>query len=97
MIVLLLAALHPAAAQERDRSKIEDKYKWNLADIYPSDAAWREAKNRMAATGPAGSLSIGALAKYKGTLSASPQQLLIAWSWSQISTKSLRGSIPMPA
>jgi oligoendopeptidase F len=78
IIGLLLAGLNPLAAQERDRSKIEDKYKWNLADIYPSDAAWREAKNRMAASGPASdsSISIGALAKYKGTLSTSPQQLL---------------------
>ena len=26
-------------AQERDRSKIQDELKWNLADLYPSDAA----------------------------------------------------------
>ena len=25
--------------QERDRARIEDKYKWNLADIYPNVAA----------------------------------------------------------
>ena len=39
-----LLARGPAArrpAQERDRSKVPDKYKWNLADIYPDDAAWR--------------------------------------------------------
>jgi oligoendopeptidase F len=35
-----------AAAQERDRAKIPDKYKWNLADIYPGDAAWRAAKEK---------------------------------------------------
>jgi oligoendopeptidase F len=78
MIGLLLAARDPLAAQERDRSKIADKYKWNLADIYSSDAAWREAKKRIAASeaAPEGSMSIGALAKYKGKLSASTQQLL---------------------
>jgi oligoendopeptidase F len=78
IIGLILAAGNPLVAQERDRSKIEDRYKWNLADIYASDAAWREAKNRLAATAPAsdGSISIGALAKYKGTLNTSPQQLL---------------------
>ena len=33
---LLIAALAiVASAQERDRSKVPEKYKWNLADIYP--------------------------------------------------------------
>ena len=32
-------------AQERDRTKIADKYKWNLTDLYPSDAAWRTEKD----------------------------------------------------
>jgi oligoendopeptidase F len=36
------------AAQERDRTRIEDKYKWNLAEIYPSVAAWRLEKERIA-------------------------------------------------
>ena len=34
-------------AQERDRDKTPDKYKWNLDDIYPSEAAWREAKDKV--------------------------------------------------
>ncbi len=78
IIGLVLAAQNPAAAQERDRNKIAEKYKWNLADLYPSDSAWREAKKRIAAPGQeaGGSISIAALAKYKGVLSASPQQLL---------------------
>ena len=29
------------APQERDRAKIADTYKWNLADIFPSLEAWR--------------------------------------------------------
>jgi oligoendopeptidase F len=56
------------AGQERDRSKIPDKYKWNLADIYPSDASWRAAKEAFAA-------EIPALAKFKGTLASSPAAL----------------------
>src|SRR3989442_272225 len=32
--------------QERDRLKILDKYKWNLADIYPDDQACRSAKEK---------------------------------------------------
>ena len=45
-----IASVLPAGrglAQERDRSKIPDKYKWNLADIYPSEEAWRAAKERL--------------------------------------------------
>src|SRR5439155_21066175 len=38
-----------AAAQERDRSKIADQYKWNLHDIYPNDAGWRADKAKLAA------------------------------------------------
>ena len=26
---------------ERDREKVDQKYAWNLADIYPDAAAWR--------------------------------------------------------
>ncbi len=52
------------AAQERDRSKIDDKYKWNLADIYPSESAWRAAKDKLAAAVPS-------LGEYRGKLTAS--------------------------
>jgi len=40
------------AAQERDRASIPDQYKWNLADIYPNEAAWRAAKDKLAAELP---------------------------------------------
>jgi oligoendopeptidase F len=75
---LALSAQDSLVAQERDRSKIEDKYKWNLADIYSSDAAWKEAKERITNSNPASekNISITAIEKYKGTLSSSPQQLL---------------------
>ena len=33
------------SGQERDRAKVADKFKWNLADIYASDAAWRTEKD----------------------------------------------------
>jgi oligoendopeptidase F len=66
---LAVAALSVAAvAQERDRAKIPDKYKWNLADIYPNEAAWRAAKDKLAADIP----SLGA---FKGKLASSPVAL----------------------
>src|SRR6266436_2518094 len=55
-------------AQERDRSKVADKYKWNLADIYPSDAAWRAAKDAFTA-------EIPSAGKFKGRLMSSPATL----------------------
>ena len=55
-------------AQERDRMKIDDKYKWNLADIYPSDAAWRTAKDKFSDEYPQ-------IAQYKGRLTSSAATL----------------------
>lgn len=48
MVLLMITA----GAQERDRAQTADQYKWNLADIYPTDAAWRTAKDRVAAAVP---------------------------------------------
>src|ERR1700690_4384841 len=56
-------------SQERDRSKVPDKYKWNLADIYPSDDAWKGAKEKFLA-------DIPIIETYKGTLATSDQRLL---------------------
>jgi oligoendopeptidase F len=49
------------AAQERDRSKVNDQYKWDLTHIYPTDDAWRQAKDALVA-------EIPKLAASKGTL-----------------------------
>src|SRR5262245_7664025 len=57
-----------ALAQERDRSKIPDQYKWNLADIYPSDTAWRAEKEKLAA-------EIPALKQFDGKLGSSAATL----------------------
>jgi oligoendopeptidase F len=54
--------------QERDRAKIDDKYKWNLADIYPNDAAWRAEKEKQAA-------AIPRIREFAGKLGSSPQTL----------------------
>ena len=34
-------------AQERDRLRIPVRHTWNLGDIYPNDAAWRSAKEKL--------------------------------------------------
>jgi oligoendopeptidase F len=69
LFALLLTFPLAANAQERDRSKISDKYKWNLADIYPSDDAWKKAKEQLVA-------EIPKVERYKGNLASSAQDLL---------------------
>jgi oligoendopeptidase F len=66
--LFVIAFVTAAAAQERDRAKVADRYKWNLADLYPSDDAWRAAKEKVAK-------EIPALSAFKGTLAQSPQRL----------------------
>jgi oligoendopeptidase F len=55
-------------AQERDRAKVPDRYKWNLTDVYPTEAAWRAAKEKL-------QTEIPQLGQFKGKLSSSPQTL----------------------
>ena len=40
------------AGQERDRAAVADTYKWDLTDLYPSDEAWRAARDAFAAEVP---------------------------------------------
>ena len=67
-----LASTVPAGgrvlAQERDRAKLPDKYKWNLADIYPSVDAWRAAKDRLIA-------EIPEVRSFRGSLGTSASRL----------------------
>ena len=64
---LFLFTLTPLA-QQRDRAKIPDKYKWDLTHIYPSDQAWAQAKEKLVA-------EVGKIAAFKGTLGSSAPQL----------------------
>src|SRR4051794_6909395 len=63
-LVVIGAMTLTLVAQERDRNKISDKFKWNLADIYASDAAWRVAKDKFADES-------GQILQYKGRLTSS--------------------------
>ena len=69
VLVLALGTLTlSGVAQERDRAKIPDKYKWNLADVYPTDAAWRQAKEKVAG-------EIPGMQEFKGKLASAPKTL----------------------
>jgi oligoendopeptidase F len=58
-----------AAIADTQRANIPDKYKWNLADLYPSEAAWTAAKEAIQKRLPE-------LGKHRGHLGKSGKELL---------------------
>ena len=69
-VALVMVALSTlvSQAQDHDRSKVPDEYKWDLTAIYPSDQAWRAAKVKLASELPS-------LRKFQGMLASSASQL----------------------
>jgi oligoendopeptidase F len=68
-LALALAVLTVTiGAQTRDRSKTPEKFKWNLTEIYPTDAAWRTAKDALTKDLPKLSQFQGKLTSSAGTL-----------------------------
>src|SRR5262245_2324344 len=67
-VIGMTAAAAIGAAERKD---VPNQYKWNLADLYPSEAAWTKAKEDVAKRIPE-------LAKHKGRLGKSPKDLLAA-------------------
>jgi oligoendopeptidase F len=57
-----------AVAQEQQRSQVADRFKWNLADIYPSEQDWRTAKEALAG-------NVKQLEQYRGRLGLSAKLL----------------------
>jgi oligoendopeptidase F len=56
------------AAQQKERSAVPDKYKWDLTQIYPTDQAWRAGKEKVAGELPT-------IRAFRGTLGASAAKL----------------------
>ena len=65
---LLTADVSVEFARERDRSKIPDRYKWNLADVFSSSDDWKKEKDRVVD-------QIPAIGQFQGQLSASAEKL----------------------
>jgi oligoendopeptidase F len=65
----------PAAARLRDRASIPERFKWNLAHIFPDPDAWNRAYDELEA-------KIGAYASLQGTLGQSAESLLAAYKMS---------------
>jgi len=67
-LMLFFASTVVLQAQEHDRSKLPDADKWDLTAIYPSDQAWRAAKEKLASELPK-------LHEFQGTLASSASRL----------------------
>jgi oligoendopeptidase F len=67
-VVVVALASTAGFGQSKERADVPEAAKWRLADLYPSDEAWRAAKDKFVARIPE-------VQKYKGTLGQSPQQL----------------------
>jgi len=61
--------MEDAYVKERDRSRIPEKYRWNLTDIYLDEDAWREAKKNLVS-------GMAAISGFRGRLAENPEQLL---------------------
>jgi oligoendopeptidase F len=68
IVVTAALACTLAAAEQQERDKIPDKYKWDLSPIYPNESAWRTAKDASVA-------EISKLRAFKGTLGSSAARL----------------------
>ena len=53
---------------ERDRSRIPEKYKWDISDVYTDDDAWKTAKNALVAALPEIADFAGKLADAPGNI-----------------------------
>ena len=80
--IVASAFILPVAGQERDRAQVPDQFKWNLAEIYPNEAAWRAAKEKIAADLPK-------LAQFQGKLGSSAATLAEALEASYAINKEL--------
>ena len=56
-------------SQTRERAEVAKKHTWKLEDIYPSDEAWKKARDRLFSR-------IDDVSKYKGKLGRSASELL---------------------
>ena len=71
ILSISLLAIIAAVFGQYERDQIDDIYKWNLTDIYPSDEAWNTAKEALVR-------EMEKIDAFKGTLTHSAKQLLQA-------------------
>ena len=70
LIVAILIGIIPVygGSNEKERANIDEKYKWNLKDIYPTIKDWKNDKEKIAA-------SFSKIGEFKGRLGSSAGEL----------------------
>ncbi|MCU4175143.1 oligoendopeptidase F [Carboxylicivirga sp. N1Y90] len=68
LMLLFVGALNTVSAQ-KERSEIEDKYKWDVTDLYASDAIWNETLDQMAE-------KMNSISSYQGKIGTSAADML---------------------
>ena len=63
-LLLLLGFITTGLTQTLERKDVADKYKWNLADLYPTVEAWQADVDKL-------NKEVEKLADFKGTLGES--------------------------
>ena len=81
-IALLFFLTSNAFTQPIERNQVEEKYKWNLGDIYPSVDAWQADVDML-------KTEVDKLADFKGTLGESSESLYKALSFGNDLVKTL--------
>ena len=65
----LMLSQGASQAQSRDRSEIPEKYKWDLSDLYESNEAWEQSKDKVMA-------EMEKITEFKGKVTSSAATLL---------------------
>ncbi len=79
---VLVAFPAPLAGRTWERSEVPIEHTWKLEDLYPSDQAWREAEEKLAA-------QFDGVLRYKGRLAESPSVLLACLEFNSKISKEL--------
>jgi oligoendopeptidase F len=71
IICIAVFAMFLSISGQNERDQIDDQYKWNLTDIYPTDEAWTEDKEALIN-------EMEKIESFKGILTSSATQLMEA-------------------
>ena len=80
VVFITFAAMN--SYSQKIRTEVPDQYKWNLTDIYKTDADWRASKDNLVK-------NLDEVTKFKGTLTQSAQDLLKCMEYKTIIKKEL--------
>ena len=81
-LTILFVSITTINSQTLERDQVEDKYKWNLTDIYPTVEAWQADVDML-------NTEVEKLGEFKGTLGESSESLLKALKTSNDLVKTL--------